>query len=301
MEFRQLTYFLAAAQTQNFRKASDICLVAQPALSRQIAALEAELGVALFKREKQHVTLTAAGREFAGYVRAAFDQLQQGQLAMAKIQEGSQGQLLLGCVEPLAATFLPAMYALFHQHYPAVQVTIRVTRTDEVMQSVEHGEMDLGFIFDPTAQSQTLVVKELFRQPLHLLVASQHPLAQADPASLTLQRVTQEPLILLSQHSRLRRSIERICLQRSLPIQPAVEIDSIEGLKELVKQSAGVTLLPPALLHTEQNRDDVLLRPLVDVSDTFIFALVYRRFGTISPQARQFINMVTEEIATGYQ
>ena len=58
MELRQLSYFLAAAQTQNFRKAADLCLVTQPALSRQIAALEQELGTLLFMREKQHVRLT---------------------------------------------------------------------------------------------------------------------------------------------------------------------------------------------------------------------------------------------------
>jgi DNA-binding transcriptional LysR family regulator len=77
MEFRQLTYFLAAAQTQHFRKASEICLVAQPALSHQIASLEAELGVALFKRVKQRVVLTPTGQEFAAYARGALELLQQ--------------------------------------------------------------------------------------------------------------------------------------------------------------------------------------------------------------------------------
>ena len=73
MEFYQLTYFLAAAQTQNFRKAAELCIVAQSALSRQIAALEEELEVELFKRNKKRVTLTPAGQEFALYVRNAMD------------------------------------------------------------------------------------------------------------------------------------------------------------------------------------------------------------------------------------
>src|SRR5579884_288410 len=88
MELRQLTYFLSAAQTQNFRKAAELCLVAQPELSRQIAALEAELGVPLFKRVKQRVILTPAGQEFASYARNALDLLQQGQQAMLRFQEG---------------------------------------------------------------------------------------------------------------------------------------------------------------------------------------------------------------------
>src|SRR5581483_3136263 len=86
MEFHQLTYFLAAAQTQNFRKAAELCLVAQSALSRQIAGLENELEVALFTRKKKRVTLTPAGREFASYVRSAMEQLQEGQQWLARMQ-----------------------------------------------------------------------------------------------------------------------------------------------------------------------------------------------------------------------
>src|SRR5229473_6385759 len=96
MEFYQLTYFLAAAQTQNFRKAAELCLIAQPALSRQIAALESELGVELFARVKQRVVLTDAGREFARYARSALDMLQQGQQEMSRYQAGESGTVLLG-------------------------------------------------------------------------------------------------------------------------------------------------------------------------------------------------------------
>ena len=88
MELRQLTYFLTAVQTRSFRKAAEICLVAQPALSRQIAALEEELGVSLFTRAKQRITVTAAGNEFAIYARNVLEQLQQGQQAMVNRQEG---------------------------------------------------------------------------------------------------------------------------------------------------------------------------------------------------------------------
>ncbi|MBO0793752.1 MAG: LysR family transcriptional regulator [Ktedonobacteraceae bacterium] len=75
IEFHQLAYFLAVAQTQNVRKAAALSLVAQSSLSRQIAALEDEPGVALFTRKKKHVTLTAAGQEFAFHVRSALEQL----------------------------------------------------------------------------------------------------------------------------------------------------------------------------------------------------------------------------------
>src|SRR5713226_2470151 len=122
VEFYQLTYFLAAAQTQNFRKAAELCLVAQSALSRQIAALEEELEVALFTRKKKRVALTPAGQEFALYVRNAMEQLQEGQQMLSELQAGQRGVIQLGCIESLATAFLPALFASFHQQYPLVRL-----------------------------------------------------------------------------------------------------------------------------------------------------------------------------------
>ena len=296
MELRQLTYFLTAVQTLSFRKAAELCFVAQPALSRQIAALEEELGVSLFTRAKQRITVTSAGNEFAIYARNALEQLQQGQQAMVNMQEGVEGTITLGCVEPLATAFLPAIFHSFHQRYPRVRFNVRVLRTDDVMTLIEHEEVDLGLIFDPTIRPEVLVFKELFRQSLHVLMPAQHPLAQRPQASLALEEILTEPLLLLlCQTARIRRIIDRILMQRGIVVQPIVEIDSIEGLKELVKQGCGITLMLPALLGSNWGRDDVAIAPLADVPEQFIFALVYRRFGSISRPARQFINMVTQD------
>ena len=189
MEFYQLTYFLAAAQTQNFRKAAELCLVAQSALSRQIAALEDELEVALFTRYKKRVTLTPAGQEFALYVRNALEQLQEGQQFIAELQSGQRGTIRIGCIELLTTAFLPALFASFHQQYPNIRLKVRVNHTDELVTSVEQGEVELGLILDPRLQSELLIIKELFRQPLHLLVAAQHPLAQMKVPAVTLEQI----------------------------------------------------------------------------------------------------------------
>ncbi|GAC1669337.1 MAG: LysR family transcriptional regulator [Ktedonobacteraceae bacterium] len=296
MEIRQLTYFLAAVHTQSFRKAAELCFVAQPALSRQIAALEEEIGIALFKREKQRITVTSAGNEFARYARNALDQLQQGQQAMVNMQEGVEGTLTVGCVEPLATAFFPEIFHSFHQRYPGIRVQVRVSRTDEVMTLVERREVDLGLIFDPTIRPEVLVVRELFRQSLHVVMSAQHPLAQrAKTAAPVLAQVLTEPLVLLRQTSRLRRIIDRILVQRGMTVQPIVEIDSIEGLKALVKQGNTLTIMLPALLGPHQREQDVSVAALADVPEQFIFALVYQRFGSISLPARHFINVVTED------
>ncbi|HEX7736756.1 MAG TPA: LysR family transcriptional regulator [Ktedonobacteraceae bacterium] len=294
MELRQLTCFLTAAQTQNFRKAAELCLIAQPALSRQIAALEAELGVELFSRVKQRVVLTDAGREFAQYVRNALDTLQQGQQEMSKFQQGESGTVLLGSNQSMATAFLPRIFTAFHQRYPQILVRVRGANSSEVISLVEHGQIDLGFAFDPRERSETVTVKELFRQPLNLLVAANHPLAREPLSTLTLERIISEPLFLLGEVLRLRQVLERIFIQRGLAVRPVVEIDSIEGLKELVRQGNGVTITLPAL-H-QANEANLVLRPIADAPEEFIFALVYRRLGELTPTARKFIAVVAETI-----
>jgi len=295
MEFHQLTYFLAAAQTQNFRKAAELCLVAQSALSRQIAALEDELEVALFTRNKKRVVLTPEGQEFALYVRNAMEQLQEGQQWLTKLQAGQRGTIRIGCIESLATAFLPALFASFHQHYPQVRLKVRVNHTDELITLVEQGEIELGLILDPQLQSELLIVKELFRQPLHLLVSTQHPLAQMKAPAVTLEHVTIEPLLLLDETSRLGQITRRIFAQRGLPVRPLIEIESVEGLKEMVRQGIGVTLTLPALIRPSQVGDDLMLLPITDLPEEFIFALVYRRVGSISRAARELINTISQQ------
>lgn len=292
MEFRQLTYFLAAAQTQNFRKAAELCLVAQSALSRQIAALEDELEVELFARHKKRVTLTPAGEEFARYVRNALEQLQEGQQWLSELRAGQRGLVRIGCIESLATAVLPDLFATFHQSYPQIRLKIVVSHTDELITLVEQGEVELGLILDPRLQSELLISKELFRQPLHLLVSAKHPLAQAHALAVTLEHITNEPFLLLDESSRMGQISKRIFAQRGLTVRPLVEVESVEGLKEMVRQGIGVTLTLPALIRPSQIGQDLTLLPLTDLQEEFIFALVYRRVGSISRAAREFIRII---------
>ena len=297
MEFHQLTYFLAAAQTQNFRKAADLCIVAQSALSRQIAALEKELDVSLFTRQKKRVILTPEGQEFALYVRNAMEQLQEGQQFIAELGTGQRGTIRIGCIESLATAFLPALFAAFHQRYPNIQLKVRVNHTDELVTSVEQGDVDFGLILDPRLQSELLIIKELFRQPLHLLVSAQNTLAlKQNQAGITLVEIATEPLLLLDESSRMGQITRRIFAQRGLPLRPLVEVESVEGLKEMVRQGIGVTLTLPALIRHSQIGNDLVLIPITDLEEEFIFALVYRRVGGISRAAREFINTISQQI-----
>jgi DNA-binding transcriptional LysR family regulator len=135
----------------------------------------------------------------------------------------------------------------------------------------------------------------LFRQPLHLLVSAQHPLAQMKIPAVTLDQITTEPFLLLDETSRMGQITKKIFTQRGLSLHPLVEIESVEGLKEMVKQGIGVTLTLPALIRPSQIGSDLALLPITGLEEEFIFALVYRRVGPISRAARELINTIIRQ------
>jgi len=93
----------------------------------------------------------------------------------------------------------------------------------------------------------------------------------------------------------------RIFAQRGLPLHPLVEIESVEGLKEMIRQGIGVTLTLPALIRPSQIGNDLVLLPITDLPEEFIFALVYRRVGAISRAAREFINVISPQLMKNAQ
>jgi DNA-binding transcriptional LysR family regulator len=296
MEFRQLNYFLTAAQTENFRKAADMCLVAQSALSRQIAGLEEELGVILFERVNQRVKLTPAGHAFAGYARNILEQLQNGQRAMAELKTGERGLVVLGCVEALSTNFLPKAFAPFHRQYPDIQMRVVVKGAIELMRMVEEGQVDFGLVLGPVPRSELLIVRELFKQVLELIVPLNHPLLSEKPKGLTLKEVARLPLLTVNPGFTIRRVLEQVFANRGLNLQPVVETDSIEGLKEFVKQGTGVTIMPKALIRPEQFGTELLTLPITDLLDELDFCLVYHRTRAISRAAIKLMQAVSEGI-----
>ncbi len=145
-----------------------------------------------------------------------------------------------------------------------------------------------------------MIIKELFRQPLHLLTAAKHPLAQ-QASAVTFEQIMAEPFLLLDETSRMGQITKRIFAQRGLTVRPLVEIESVEGLKEMVRQGIGVTLTLPALIRPSQIGTDLALLPITGLTEAFIFALVYRRVGPISRAARAFISTIVGPPQHGQQ
>lgn len=299
MDAQKLTYFLAAAHTQNFRRAAELCHVAQPVLSRQIAALEQDLGVALFERQRQKVALTPAGTAFIAHARAILDRIQAGRQAMAARRDDVGGTLTVGCIEPLSDTLLPPAFAAFLRRHPAARVSVTVSGTEDLFGLVERGDLELGLFGlapERLRANPLLVVRELYHDQLALLVAPGHPLASAAPA-VEVAQLFDERLALLNRRFAMRRILERIFAQHSRELAPALEIDNVATLKLIVQAGGVSTVLPQSLLSPADHQAGLVALPISDLHEVFTFALVYRQVATLSPTAEAFIEALTATVA----
>jgi len=154
LDLRKLRYFLMVAEELHFGRAALRLHLAQPPLTRQISALEAELGFKLFDRTSRTVALTAQGRAFLPYARGVLEQVELAHVIAGKLAAGTAGQLALGYVSSIALSdlFSQAIQA-FAQRFPDVQLTLVECASGSLGAQVADGR--LGYRLEPAVTAKT--------------------------------------------------------------------------------------------------------------------------------------------------
>jgi transcriptional regulator, LysR family len=150
--FKQLRYFEALARHGHFGRAADACAISQPALSVQIKELESTLGTALFERGARQVRLTAFGEDWAQRVRdilQAVDEL--GDMARAA-QSGLAGRLRIGVIPTIAPYLLPGLIGALGRSFPDLDVHVRETVTQRLIEELHDGQIDTAIVALPVAE-----------------------------------------------------------------------------------------------------------------------------------------------------
>src|SRR3954469_3132297 len=146
MELQQKRYVIAVAETRNFTRAAEQCLVVQSALSHQIARLERELGAKLFDRTSRRVRLTPAGEAFLPAARQALDAAERPRAEVAAAAGEIRGRLAIGAISTVAAVDLPTVLKQFHVRYRHVRISLRSGPSEDLIERVRHGTLDAAFL-----------------------------------------------------------------------------------------------------------------------------------------------------------
>jgi DNA-binding transcriptional LysR family regulator len=168
-------YFREVARRLHFRKAAEVLAIAQPALSRQIAQLEAALGVRLLNRSSRRVELTPAGAAFLARTEPVLAALMQVPSDMKAVAEGRVGRLRVAFTGLAMATVLPDILRGFHRQFPGIRLELNESPTSLQLAALKAGEIDCGF-FHPDGQSPGIETTLLLRERNGVLLPSDHPL-----------------------------------------------------------------------------------------------------------------------------
>ncbi len=255
MDLRQLKYFVQIIESGSLAKASRQLYIAQPALSQQIAKLEAEIGKPLLIRTSKGVTPTENGTALHHHARFMLRQLDQA-ISIARQEPGTvHGMVSVG----LAATTVCAVGVPFvrriREKYPGIVLNVVEGMSGHLAQMMQLGQLDLVILFSrdavPDLPTEPLVEEELF-----VMLPSNSDLVPPRRIKLSVAETAQLPLILPTGIHGLRRRITAEFEQRNLATRVVAEIDSLSLLMACVREGMGATIKPmsAALLEGEMRK-----------------------------------------------
>jgi DNA-binding transcriptional LysR family regulator len=245
VELQQMRYVIAVAETNSFTRAAQRCLVVQSALSHQIARLEKELGARLFERTSRRVRLTAAGAAFLPAARQCLDAAERAVAEVAAAVGEVRGHLSVGLIPSVVAVDVPAVLREFHRRHPKARISLQVGASDELVERVGRGEIEVAFLGIPaTARPRGVNARELGRERLVAVVPPDHPLA--GEASVDLRRLSAEVFVDLPAKTAGRAQSDLAFAAAGLTREVAFEVTNADYLTRLVAAGLGVALLPPA-------------------------------------------------------
>ena len=178
MELRQLRYFVAVAEELHFGRAAYRLRIAQPALSRQIQALEKDLLVQLLFRNRRRVQVTPAGQVFLERARLILARADEAVLATQRAGGGVSGTLNLGFVGSATYDVLPSVLREFLQAAPHVDLTLSEMTVHAQIEALTEKRIDIGLLRLP-AKTEGLVFRRIAREPLYVALPGSHRLADS--------------------------------------------------------------------------------------------------------------------------
>lgn len=299
LTLKQLRYLVALDETKHYRRAAEHCSISQPSLSAQIQNIEEALGVQLVERSRSGVALTPVGREVAERARRLLDEVQGIIDFAAGAQHGLVGTIRLGAKPTLGPYLLPYVVANLHRQHPDLRLYIREAAPRELEHELRRGVHDVILAQLPVVGSE-LVTQRLFREPLYLALAADHPLAEKEeiePKDLKGLQV-----LSLSPQYHLHDQINAVCQEFGATVLRDYEGTSLDALRQMVGMGMGVTFLPALYVCSEiPLRSEVVVKQLRGKSIMRSLGLVWRKSAGRAAAYQQIADVVREVAAKKFK
>jgi len=285
MDLKRLKYFLAVAEELHIGRAATRLDIAQPPLSRQIAALEEELGVQLFDRSRSQIRLTQAGCVLRDHARQVIERLEFALRETKRVGSGAAGRLSIAFVGSASYGALPALIRRYRDSFPDVKLDLFVMNNAGLQRALIKREIDIA-VARPALEDQEFRTEVLFTEPMVLALPEGSELS--DRAEIKLADLTMETLVLSSHQSRPSYSAAVLDILSHEGLEPgSTELArDFESLISLVSVGVGIALVPRSV--SAAGRPGVVFRPYEGFNPG-IQLTVHSRFDNRAPQVLQFL------------
>lgn len=270
MNLTQLEYFINLADTLNFTKAASKCFISQTAMTQQIRALEKNIGVELFIRDKHHVELTPAGKIYLNEARQIVKRSKSA-IALARMaSEGMSGNLTIGYIRGSSRSDLTEHVRSFHKAYPNIKIKFVRNNMSILLEKLNSGECDLAIAVVPiNKEIKGIDHRYLESYPVMAVLPEEHPLA--GNMFITYEDLRNEEFIMMQPENRPKDQMEESMLIHSrcgyIPNVVAVEGDP-ESLMLMISIGMGISILPEYITSTYSSHKGIKILPLMKADGT---------------------------------
>jgi DNA-binding transcriptional LysR family regulator len=291
MTFAQLRCFLAVVDEMNFRRAAQRLNMTQPPLTRQIQALEHQVGAQLFERSARAIRLTPAGRAFARSARRILAQASEAVGDARRIARGDAGALTIGFTAASSYVFLPRFVSLLRTHLPEVSLTLREMTSTQQATALREEQIDLG-VSRPLRVLPGVETLRVYREPLCAVLPLGHALSEA--AVITAQDFAGQTLITYPpvEGVYLHDLIIGLLHVRNVEVRDVQHVTQTHSILALVGAGLGIGVVPESAGRVLPA--GVLLKPLLDVQDVHAELILAWREGLDNPACVMVAQCVTQ-------
>ncbi len=281
--FRQLEYLLALEEFAHFRRAAEHCGVSQPTLSAQLQALEGRLGVQLVERSRTRVILTPVGAEIVQVARRVLSDVEEIRHLAARPKTGLGGLMRVGLAPTIGPYLLPMMIPDLHAAYPQLRLYLREDYPAALPLALEQGRHDVCILPLPVNRNE-LVSESLFREPLYLAMAADHPLASKK--RVDRRDLKNQSILTLESGHQLRKQVEMLCADVGARLLSDYEGTSLDTLREMVGMGMGLSFLPGLYVRSNLRQDPSI--KVTELSGAPIFRMIGMVWRKSSARGNEF-------------
>jgi DNA-binding transcriptional LysR family regulator len=287
MDIAALQSFLAVAETGSFSRAAERVYLTQPAVSKRIAALETQLGTRLFDRIGKRVQLTPAGTALYERARRVLRELDDVRRSIADLAGTIAGELKLATSHHIGLHRLPEPLRRFHTAYPQVRLDLRFMDSEQACNEVARGEIELAIVTLPPRLEAPLEADAVWDDPLDIVVARHHPLAQA--RDVQIKDLAGYPAILPGPGTYTREIILKALGAWRDKIDVGMATNYLEVLKMLASIGLGWSALPRTMID-----DNLSVVQIKKMKIERTLGIVTHAARTLSNAARALVRTVHE-------